>query len=330
MHPLTRFFNYLKRIDFALALAREHIDDRKLTEWYPDWMYELMETDEVRNRPYRDAIREVVSDKVVLELGTGRKALWALCCAKAGAKRVYAIEANKKAYETSLEFVTSQGVRNVHLICGFSDEVELPERCEVLVHDLVGDIGSSEGMVPFIEDAKRRLLTADAIHIPRRCTTHVVLAEDPQLRPAEWALSYGIRGFRPYDALPFVRFFGFPHSAALSEPHVFEDIVCSQVPKLRTSSQLRIEIKRDGELRGVCFFIRLYLNETNLVDTWASQTSWSTPYVRLTANAAVKKGDLVEMSIQSDLLGNPTYSLKLVHIADGSARELGRYAWSGD
>jgi hypothetical protein len=311
-------------------LAREHIDDRKLTEWYPDWMYELMETDEVRNRAYCDVIEETVSDKVVLELGTGRKALWALRCAKAGAKRVYAIEANKKAYEASLECVRSQGIEHVHLICGFSDKVELPERCDVLVHDLVGDIGSSEGMVPFIEDAKRRLLTADAIHIPQRCITHVVLVEDPQLRMAEWALSYGLRGFRAYDALPFVRFFGFPHRAALSEPHVFEDIVCSQVPKLHTSSRLTIEIKRDGELRGVCFFIRLYLSETNVVDTWAGHTSWSTPYVRLAASAAVKKGDLVEMSIQSDLSGNPSYSLKLVHFANGSARELGGYAWSGD
>jgi len=91
MHPLTRFFDYLKRIEFSLALAREHIDDRELTEWYTDWMYEL---------------------------------------------------------------------------------------------------GSSEGMVPFIADARTRLLTPDALHIPRRCTTYLVPAEDPELTRAEWALSY--------------------------------------------------------------------------------------------------------------------------------------------
>jgi hypothetical protein len=52
MHPLTRFFNYLKPKDFSMALAREHISARDLTEWYSGWMYELMETDEVRNQPY--------------------------------------------------------------------------------------------------------------------------------------------------------------------------------------------------------------------------------------------------------------------------------------
>lgn len=330
MHPLTRFFNYLKRVDFTLALAREHIDDRELTEWYPEWIYELMETDEVRNRAYCEAIRETVSDKIVLELGTGRKALWAVFCAKAGAKKVYAIEANKKAYQASLDHVRSQGIENIHLICGFSDKVQLPERCEVLVHDLVGDIGSSEGMIPFIEDAKRRLLTPAAVHIPQRCATHVVLAEDPRLRPVEWALSYGLRGFRRFDELPFVRFFGFPDSAVLSEPLVFEDFSLDQALPLDSNMQLVFKILRDGELRGVCFFIRLYLSKTHIVDTWKSQTSWSTPYVRLKAPVPVKKGDLVEMCIRSDLSANPSYALRLMHKADGSAREIGEYAWSGD
>jgi predicted RNA methylase len=178
MHPLTTFFNYLKRINFRFALAREHIDERELTEWYSEWMYELMETDEVRTRAYRGAIEEALAGKVVLELGTGRKALLAMYCANAGATKVYAIEANKRAYQSSLEFVRSQGIENIHLICGFSYNVEIPERCDVLVHDLVGDIGSSEGMVPFVADARRRLLKPDAAHIPYRCTTYAVLAED--------------------------------------------------------------------------------------------------------------------------------------------------------
>jgi len=330
MHPLTRFFNCLKRNDVSLALAREHMGDRRLTEWYPEWMYELMETDEVRNRAYRDAIRKAVPGKVVLELGTGRKALWAISCARAGAKTVYAIEANKTAYEASLAIVRSQGIENLHLICGFSDKVELPEHCEVLVHDLVGDIGSSEGMIPFIEDAKRRLLMPDAVHVPRRCATYAVLVEDPHLTPAERALSYGLRGFRRFDALPFVRFFGFPQSAALSEPYLFEDFVFAERLALGTDRQLAIEVKRDGALRGVCFFIRLELSEGHLVDTWTSQTSWSTPYVRLKAGRPVRKGDVIGLSISSDLSQTPRYAVKLMDKAGDSANEIGRYAWSGD
>jgi type I protein arginine methyltransferase len=206
----------------------------------------------------------------------------------------------------------------------------LPERCEVLVHSLVGDIGSSEGMIGFIEDAKRRLLTPDAIHIPERCATFVVLAEDPKLRFAEWALSYWMRGLGSFEGLSFVWFYGFPHPAALSEPQVFEDFVFREAPQLQTDTRLVMEIKRDGMLRGDCFFIRLYVSEPRVVDSWASPTTWSTPFVRLKVPTPVKKGELVEMSIQSDLSGNPSYSLQLMHKGNGALREIGRYAWSGD
>jgi hypothetical protein len=313
-----------------MALAREHIGAHDLTEWYPDWLYELMETDEVRNQTYRDAIQESVAGKVVLELGTGRKALWAICCAQAGAKRVYAIEANQRAFDSSLRLVRSHGIENIHLIQGFSDKVVLPERCEVLVHDLVGDIGSSEGMIPFVEDAKRRLLNADAIHIPRRCTTYAVLVEDPKLSAAEWMFSYGMRGLQGFEGLSFVRFFGFPQAAALSEPQVFEDIVFDGPVELQRDARLIMEIERDGELRGVLLFIRLGFGGTRVVDTWTSQTTWATPYVRLKRSTPVRAGDRVEVGIQSNLAGDPTYSLRLALITNGSARELGRYEWSGD
>lgn len=330
MHPLTRFFNFLKHKDFSMALVREHIADRDLTNWYPEWMYELMETDEVRNLCYKDAIQDLVAGKVVLELGTGGKALWAIRCARAGAKRVYAIEANQRAYQSSLEYLNAERIDNVHVIRGFSDKVELPERCEVLVHDLVGDIGSSEGMVQFVEDAKQRLLVPDAIHIPERCATYAVLAEEPRLGPAEWALSYFIRECRAYSGLSFVRFFGFPPRAALSAPQVFEDIVFRDSPPLQNQRRLLLTAERDGTLRGVLLFIRLHFGAGRVVDTWASQTTWATPFIRMKAAFPVKAGDVIEMATQSDLSGNPTYSIRLAQVVNGSMRDIGEYAWTGD
>ena len=91
-----------------------------------------------------------------------------------------------------------------------------------------------------------------------------------------------------------------------------------------------MEIERDGELRGVCFFIRLHVGETRVVDSWASHTTWCNPYVRLNTSTPIRKGDFVEMSIQSELTGNPSYSIKLMLHADGSVKEIGQYAWSGD
>jgi protein arginine N-methyltransferase 1 len=330
MHPLTRFFNYLKRIEFSLAVKREHLSERQQVEWYPVWMYELMETDENRNQPYRDTIQEVVAGKVVLELGTGRKALWAVCCAKAGAKQVYAIEANRQSYEASLRFLDANKIDKVRLIHGFSDKVELPERCEVLVHDLIGNIASAEGMIPFIEDAKRRLLTPDAVHIPQRCVTCAVLAQGPTLTVAERAFSYVLRGFQRLDRLPFVRVFGFQPQDALSEPYVFEDFTLRQEQELQRNVRLDMEIKRDGVLQGVFFFLRIFFNDTRLLDTWASHTCWEQPFVRFQQPTRVKKGDRAQLCIQSDLSGTPRYSLQLAHQVNGSAQPIGEYVWAGD
>jgi hypothetical protein len=330
MHPLTRFFNYLKRIDFSLAVKREHLNEREQVEWYPVWMYELMETDETRNQPYRDTIREAVAGKVVLELGTGRKALWAVCCAEAGARKVYAVEANERAYQESLTFLKARNIDNVHLIRGFSDKITLPERCEVLVHDLIGNIASAEGMIPFIEDAKQRLLTPDAAHIPERCVTCAVLAEDPTLTLAERTFSYVLRGFQRLDRLPFLRIFGFRPRDALSEPYVIEDFIFRQVQQLQGSVRLDIEIKRDGVLQGVFFFLRIYFNDTRMLYTWVSPTCWETPFVRFKQPTRVKEGDRVELCIQSDLSGTPSYSLQMTHRADGSVKRIGAYGWAGD
>ena len=103
-------------------------------------------------------------------------------------------------------------------------------------------------MIPFIEDAKRRLLAPDAVHIPERCVTCAVLAEDPTLTLAEKTFSYVLRGFQRLDRLPFVRVFGFRTRDALSEPYVFEDFTFRQVQQLQRSVRLNMEIKLDGVL----------------------------------------------------------------------------------
>jgi hypothetical protein len=39
---------------------------------------------------------------------------------------------------------------------------------------------------------------------------------------------------------------------------------------------------------------------------------------------------LIEIGIQSDLSGNPSYSIQLLHHARGAVKDNGHYAWSGD
>ena len=66
--------------------------------------YEEMRADENRTPLYYEAIRRrVTRDTVVLDLGTGAQALLALEAARAGAARVYAIEAGAASAQSARE-----------------------------------------------------------------------------------------------------------------------------------------------------------------------------------------------------------------------------------
>jgi hypothetical protein len=91
-----------------------------------------------------------------------------------------------------------------------------------------------------------------------------------------------------------------------------------------------MKVERDGELRGVLIFIRLHFGRNRFVDTWKSQTSWSTPYIRLKTATPVRRGDLIEVTVRTDITENPRYSMNVARLEDGSRADLGGYEWMGD
>ena len=91
---------------------------------------------------------------VVCDLGTGPYLLFAKAAAAAGARKVYAIEAvpgsqNKAREELAqLEAADNSGVDPgvIELVCGFSTDVELPEKVDILISEIAGSIASEEGV----------------------------------------------------------------------------------------------------------------------------------------------------------------------------------------
>ena len=80
--------------------------------------------------------------------------LFAKAAAAAGARKVYAIEAvpgsqNKAREELAqLEAADNSGVEPgvIELVCGFSTDVELPEKVDILISEIAGSIASEEGV----------------------------------------------------------------------------------------------------------------------------------------------------------------------------------------
>jgi protein arginine N-methyltransferase 1 len=126
-----------------------------------------MLNDRARTDAYLKAIRRVVRpDDVVVEIGTGSGVL-AVAAAQAGARRVYAIEVNRRMAEIAREVVHANGVADrVEVLIGWSSEVDVPERGTVLISETLGNAIFNEGIIETFRDAALRLLQPSARRIP--------------------------------------------------------------------------------------------------------------------------------------------------------------------
>ena len=88
---------------------------------------------------------------------TGLLALLAVLAARAGARHVYAVEANADAAAAARATVEAAGLSSmVTVLDGYSTDVTLPERAEVVLHEIFGEVAGAEGVVAAIADAARR------------------------------------------------------------------------------------------------------------------------------------------------------------------------------
>lgn len=100
-----------------------------------------------------------------------------MLAARAGARRVYAIEANPEAARRAREVTAAaEGVPfgTIEVIDGFSTAITLPERADLLVAEIVGSVASEEGLIQTMRDAQQRHLKRPfdpASYIPQRVQT---------------------------------------------------------------------------------------------------------------------------------------------------------------
>ena len=118
---------------------------------------------------------------VVLDIGTGSGVL-AVAAARAGARRVYAVEATDIALVAAQVFEANGVQDRVTLVSGWSRQIELPERADLLVAEVIGNEPFEEEILETSLDARRRLLKPDARLIPHALT---LLARPVRLPDAE-------------------------------------------------------------------------------------------------------------------------------------------------
>jgi protein arginine N-methyltransferase 1 len=142
---------------------------------------------------------------VVLEVGTGSGVL-AVAAARAGARRVYAVEASDIADVAERVFAVNGVEDRVTLVPGWSRQIELPEPADVLVAEVIGNEPFEEEILETTLDARRRLLAPNARLVPNALTVMArpVFVSESEIRQRtfgrpsvdRWLELYGI-DFQP-------------------------------------------------------------------------------------------------------------------------------------
>jgi predicted RNA methylase len=135
-----------------------------------------MLADSKRVNAFRDAIRELVtSEHVVLDIGTGSGILALLAAERA--KRVYAIEMDYSlARIAANNFRRSPHRGKLTLIVGNATQLNMPEKVDVIVCEMMDTVLLNEAQVPIINFARQTMLRQDGVVIPRFVRNSVALA----------------------------------------------------------------------------------------------------------------------------------------------------------
>ena len=106
----------------------------------------------------------------------------AVAAARAGARRVYAVEATDIADVAERVFEANGVNDRVTLVPGWSRQIDLPEKVDILVAEVIGNEPFEEEILETTLDARRRLLKPGARLVPHALT---LLARPVRLPEAE-------------------------------------------------------------------------------------------------------------------------------------------------
>ncbi|MCU0658598.1 MAG: 50S ribosomal protein L11 methyltransferase [Polyangiaceae bacterium] len=270
----------------------------------------VMLLDPQRMDAYVEAIAEVVRPgDVVVDVGAGSGIL-AMLAARAGARRVFAIERASVAHlaRRLIEENRLQGV--IEVIRADARELTLPEPATVLLSETMGNLGVDEGLLALFATLARQC-TPDARVIPSVVEPVLALVEDPALA-SELVQVENLRGL----TLGALRR-SLAHrvlSCRLSPEHLASAPVAAGsfragLDPLPPRLTARLVATRGALLNGVGAWFRAQLSPRRWLDSGplAPPTHWGHFLFPLDPPLPCAPGEVVEISITPRLL--PSLSL---------------------
>jgi len=253
---------------------------------WDDLLYYAMTNDKPRNRSYKVAIDKLVRDKTVVEIGTGPDAILARFCVEAGVNKVYAIEILEESYRKARETVRRLNLEEkITVIHGDAAVVQLPEKVDLCLSQIIGNIASSEGAIHILNHA-RRFLKEGGVMIPAACQTKIAavqLPEEIHKNPGFSEISkiypdklFNAFGYK-FDFRVCLK--NFPQSGIRSNVETFENLDFSGIVPLENTRNVNFTLRGNARIDGFLLWINLYTMEGEVIDTSENKYVWSPVFI---------------------------------------------------
>lgn len=280
-----------------------------VAEWSIDF-HNLMLGDTLRMEAYKKAIFESIKPGMVvcdLGLGTGILAKWAL---EAGAGKVYGIETNPELITVAQKELEFAGDKFIPVL-GMSYDVELSEKVDCIISEILGNIMDNEDCVPILADAEKRFLKQDGFMLPKKVESFLVPVDHGDVHhliAERNIISTHIESplVETFSQLETPELYNFYYDSLIdTSSYLSESENVSVMEKGNYSEfydkEFRFEITQSGSFTGFKGFFKADLNSDTLLTIESAEnysTSWKHAYFPIEKIIQVEKGDIIKLAFE--------------------------------
>jgi hypothetical protein len=279
---------------------------------------QTMACDLRRNQAYLQALSKVITpESIVIDLGAGLGVLGILA-AKLGAKRVYLVEP-EDIISVTQKIVAANGLsERVHCLQGNIEQVEIPEKVDVIISVFTGNFLLEEDLLPSLFYARDKylkeggalipeagIMQAAPVFAPDIYRENITCWSEPHLEidhsPARTYASQSIYYYRQHLAQ-------YPYLAAPADLFSLDFYTATST---HLDTQINYTVSNSGLCHGFAGWFKMKLG-----DTWLSTAPhkpalhWSSMFLPFDPPIELKVGEEFNFKLQRPPSGDWTWQIK--------------------
>jgi len=326
------------------SVFTERTEDSSATQYFQFYGYlsqqQNMMQDFIRTSTYQRAILDNPSEfanKVVLDVGAGSGIL-SFFAYQSGAARVYAVEASSIAVHAAKLVADNQADDVIKVISGKIEEIELPEKVDIIISEPMGYMLLNERMLETFLHAKK-FLKPNGKMFPTRGDLHIAPFTDEALYMEQfnkvnfWQQEYfhGVNlcslrapSMDEYFRQPVVDTFDISICSAKSQRHVIDFQTADETELHRIEIPLEFHMLNSGTVHGLAFWFDVAFigaNTTVWLSTAPTQplTHWYQVRCMLSKPIFAKQGQLLTGRVLMVANAKQSYDLTIECRIEGTA-----------